>query len=237
MKIVLFTGINRHHLYLISELFKKFNLSLIVQEKQSLKPKFKFKHKFEKFRDEYEKKNLDISIYNKIPKNLIYKTKNINSSEVFKKVMRINPDVIICSGIGVIEKKIVNQFKNKIFNLHGGNINKYRGLDSHLWAIYHNDFESFHITLHKLVRRIDAGSIVSVGKIKFVRQIQLFELRVKNIIIAAKLVTSFLKKKKNKKLIKTKKILKLGRYYSFMPYALKEICLKKFNNYAKKKFK
>ena len=235
MKVVLLTTKSRHHKYLTGEIFNKFNLVCIIQETKILKPNFETLHKFEIKREKFEKKNLDITKYHKISPHLLFKTKNINSSEVFKKLNQINPDIIITSGASILKNRIIKNFKNKIYNLHGGNMEKYRGLDSHLWAIYHNDFKSFDVTLHKLLKKVDTGSIISSRKIKISRSLKLFELRKQNIIIAEKLVSSFLRKRQNKVIIVEKKLKSFGRYYSFMPKDLKEVCYLKFNNYVKKK--
>ena len=59
---------------------------------------------------------------------------------------------------------MISIFENKIFNLHGGDPEKYRGLDSHYWSIYHNDFKSLITTLHKVRPILDTGEIVLQGK-------------------------------------------------------------------------
>ena len=124
-------------------------------------------------------------------------------------MIKLNPDIIIASGIRIIRPEIVKKFKKKIYNLHGGNILKYRGLDSHLWSIYHNDFKNLDIILHELSNKVDTGNIILKNKIKIDKKTNLINLRVKNIEIAIKLVLKFLKLKKNKDDIKEVKIRKL----------------------------
>ena len=45
-------------------------------------------------------------------------------------------------------------------NLHGGDPEKYRGLDSHLWSIYHEDWASLVSTLHVVSKDLDAGDSI-----------------------------------------------------------------------------
>ena len=53
----------------------------------------------------------------------------------------------------------MKKYKNKIFNLHGGNPEEFRGLDSHYWSIYHNNF-NLYSCLHKLSYKLDDGDII-----------------------------------------------------------------------------
>ena len=71
-----------------------------------------------------------------------------------KHIKQIKPDVIISFGIGLIQSKFLNNFRNlKIVNLHGGDLRHYRSLDSHMWSIYHNDFKYLITTLHYVKKK------------------------------------------------------------------------------------
>ncbi len=236
MKVVILSTLSTRHKYLLSKINKKFKIQKIIIETSSVNPKFKIYHEIEKKRDLYEKKKLNLKDFKKIPNSVFFKSKNINNKNVVKLLLNLKPDIIIASGIRIIKPEIVKKFKNKIYNLHGGNIYKYRGLDSHLWSIYHNDFKSFDVILHRLSNKVDTGNIIFRDKIKIDNKTNLINLRAKNIRIAIKLVLKFLKIKKNKNHIKEIKIKNIGRYYSFMPSILKQVCINKFKKFSKNAF-
>jgi methionyl-tRNA formyltransferase len=237
MKIVILSTLSIRHKYLLAKINKKFKIKKIIIETSSVTPKFNVIHPFEKKRDIYEKKNFNLKDFKKIRDDVFFKCKNINNRNVLKILIKLNPDIIIASGIRIIRPEIVKKFKKKIYNLHGGNILKYRGLDSHLWSIYHNDFKNLDIILHRLSNKVDTGNIILKNKIKIDKKTNLINLRVKNIEIAIKLVLKFLKLKKNKDNIKEVKIRKIGRYYSHMPSALKQVCIDKLKKYKNNEFK
>ena len=133
-----------------------------------------------------------------------------------------------------LSKKFIKNFnKISIVNLHGGNPNYYRCLDSHYWSIYHEDFKNLKVCLHYVDAGLDTGKIIKIQNIKLLRNMKLYQLRSKNAEIAQKILSNYLFKfNKNKKIFS--KSNKFGRYYSFMPSSLKSIVEKKFINFTKK---
>jgi methionyl-tRNA formyltransferase len=59
----------------------------------------------------------------------------------------------------VLHKEVLEAPRLGSFNLHPGPLPRYAGLNSVCWAIYRGETE-YGVTLHKLVREIDAGPIV-----------------------------------------------------------------------------
>ena len=109
----------------------------------------------------------------------------------------------------------------------------YRGLDSHLWAIYHNDFKNLVTSLHYVVKRIDAGNLIFSQRIMVSKNTKIFALRALNTINCVNLVTKYLNLSKKNKTIKGKKINVLGRYYSSIPDILIKKCFQNFIKYKK----
>lgn len=128
----------------------------------------------------------------------------------------------------------MNKFKGKVFNLHGGDLSKYRGLDSHYWSIYHNDFKSLFVTLHTTETKLDTGKIIYEKKINLTKTDKIYQLRYKNTNICVSLVQSLIKRLKLRKRYISKRPISYGRYYSFMPKQLKAIVEKNFNKNCKK---
>ena len=111
------------------------------------------------------------------------------------------------------------------------NPEKYRGLDSHYWAIYHNDFDSLETCLHQIDQNLDTGKILFRTKIKLKKKINIHMIRYLNTEICIKLAKKFINIIKMKKNFKLNKQKVKGRYYSFMPSVLKLNLDKKLQKY------
>ena len=120
---------------------------------------------------------------------------------------------------------------SKIVNLHGGNLNYYRGLDSHLWSIYHRDFDNLLTTLHFVKKKLDTGNVILTKKINIHRNLSFEAIRAFNTINCIDLVTKYVKSIKNNKTIPVKKNKEFGRYYSAMPSVLIDRCINEYASY------
>ena len=227
-KILFLTTRTTHHKYLINYLLSKLNFELkVFNQKKTLKPSFKtFDKSFL-----IKQKNYEINRLNKKKLNSKYPYTsflNINSTKCIRSAKKFNPDLIIVFGTDKLNSSWIKCFKNKLFNVHRGDIHKFRGIDSEYWAIYHNLYESIAVTIHKIEKKLDTGKIYKLVRINLKKGIKIHQLRIKMTLIAAKILKELILNKK----IKYKKNFN-GRYYSFMPLRLRNLCEKKFN----KKFK
>ena len=88
--------------------------------------------------------------------------------------------------------------------------------------------------MHRLNSFLDDGEIIDISRIKLNNKSNLYSLRAENtkicIDIVLKALNTFHKKNNFNSVPQKMK----GRYYSFMPSALKEICLNNFNNFVGK---
>ena len=119
-------------------------------------------------------------------------------------------------------------------NLHGGDPEKYRGLDSHLWSIYHEDWASLVSTLHVVSKDLDAGDIIEKRSIDLLKTKDLYSLRAANTLNCINMSLLALDYFKNKGTFQLSPQTQKGRYYSFMPTVLKEVCVKKFCKYRQR---
>ena len=224
--IAILTTKTTHHVFFENQIFKKYKDIINVYETTFIQPKFKINTIFEKKREIFEKK---ICFQNKKFnfKGKSYAIKNINDNIIFKILKKHNIKYLIVFGTRKIKKEIVNRYKNKIFNLHGGNPEEFRGLDSHYWSIYHNF--NLYSCLHKLSYKLDDGNIVFLKKIKLQKNMKIHQLRFKNTLYCIQMVLRLIYLIKNNKTIPTLKQKNESRYYSFMPKAIKDIVEKKFN--------
>lgn len=233
LKIVLLTTNTSHHIYFARKFSEQYNLSHIIIESKKIKFNYDTSHLFEKKIDDYEKKyfqNKKIT-FNKIaPSTKCY---DINSSKTLNILKNIKPNIIFVYGTRKINQDMIKKFNGKIFNFHGGNPNKYRGLDSLLWSLYYRDFSNILVTLHFLEKGLDTGDVIYKQKIKLKKTMRLNMLRSEVAEICIKLALKLINQiKKNGKISSYKN--KKGQYYSAMPKFEKSIALINFNEYVKK---
>lgn len=234
MKIIILTTETPHHLYFVNQISNFFDISAVISEQKALKPSFETFHSFEEERDLYEKNkfllNKNIKFEDFCP---VINVENINDKQATDFAKSKKPEIIISFGSSIIKKELIEVCPKGFINLHGGDPEYYRGLDSHLWAIYHKDFSQLIVTLHRVNSKIDDGEIIHQSNIKLNNELDLYKLRSENTKVCVELVLSSLLRYKVRKNFLSKPQLKKGRYYSFMPSSLKEISLNNYNEYIK----
>jgi len=226
----LLTTKTTHHIYYENQIYKNFKNIITIFETKVIKPSFQTNVNFEKKRDKHEKK---VFFKNKKPKfkSKNFKFDNINNLKVVDILKKNKVKYLIVFGTKKIKSSILKLYKGKIFNLHGGNPEEYRGLDSHYWSIYHNDFNNLVSCIHILNKKLDDGKIIFKSRLKIPKKTRIYQLREINTKNCIKISCKLLKK-----IIQSGKLRffsqnKIGRYYSFMPKDLKYICQKKFENF------
>ncbi len=232
MKILILTTETTHHNYFVKKIHEiSDDLFVIYETKKPKVPEFKIYHKFEDEMVKYER-NLWFNSKNKklkfISNSITFNS--VNDSDCIKLIDQINPDLTFVFGTGILNKKTISKINTNLFNFHGGDPEMYRGLDSHLWSIYHNDYNSLVSTLHKVEPTLDTGEILFKRKIKINKNLKLHQLRSLNTQECVKMAKDTINCLSNSSKIFSYKQKTKGRYYSFMPAVLKEICLNKFNN-------
>ena len=233
MNVSLLTTETIHHNFFIREILKlDCDLSVFVETRKTSTFNYETYHPYEVERDKYELNRWFNG--SNIPTSQIYSVKqvdNVNSNFAISLIKDSNPDLIIVFGTGLIKKKLIDLYPEKLINLHGGNPTKYRGLDSHLWTIYHKDFNNLITTLHKVDQGLDTGEIIIQSKIPLCSKDSLVTLRAKNTEVCINLCEYAINMyKKDKKFLSIPQ-LERGRYYSAMPSVLKTICIKNLENH------
>jgi len=233
LKILILTTQTIHHTWFIHELLNSHKNIQAILETTSIHPSFEVYHPFEKQRDDYELEyffqNKNVLISDLCP---TYSTTNINLDENLELISKMQPNIVITFGTRKIKPTLINLLPNKMLNLHGGDSEKYRGLDSQLWTIYHEDFFNIATTLHFLNESLDDGELINKITLDISKIQYLYQLRSINTNACIKLCLEACDEFINTKKIKSKKqISSNSRYYSFMPRDLKEVCVKKFNKY------
>jgi len=79
--------------------------------------------------------------------------------EIFKKLKTLNPDLIILAGyLRIVPEYIINEFKNKIINLHPSILPDFKGLNADKLSFEAK--KSCGITIHYADVELDSGSII-----------------------------------------------------------------------------
>lgn len=234
MKLAILTTETLHHLYFLKKLRSKFEICAVFLEDSNNKAPFDTSHPVEKERDEYE---LEDWFKGKIPEteefcDSVYRFNSVNEDDSVNLIKEIKPDVTVVFGTGKISAEFIEKCPGFLLNLHGGDPQKYRGLDTHLWAVYHNEFEELVTTLHVVAPRLDAGEIVGILPLPIKKGMGMKHLRQINTEVCVSLVCNALNEYQQTGKISSEKQKSLGRYYSFMPAVIKEICVKKFHRYT-----
>lgn len=232
LKYAILTTPTLHHLYYVQALCEIMPPAMIINETRSLKASFDTFHTFESEREDYE---TDFWFKQGLPKfsefSSVIETESINQIEVLNILSQLQPELLIVFGTGKIKSDLISLFPNQIFNLHGGDPQAYRGLDSHLWAIYHGEFSGLVTTIHRLNSRLDDGDIVLQSDILLSKGLPLYALRQRNTEVCVRLSKAILALHEKNAIVSFQQRSK-GRYYSFMPSCLKSVCLKKFEQYT-----
>ena len=167
MRVIVLTTETPHHLYFVKEVSTVFNIIGIGVESKLLKAPFQANHSFEDERDRYEA--AEFLQEKRVSFKDFCETKafdNINDEGCIQFVADLKPDVIITFGTGLIRKSLIHLCPDGFINLHGGDPEYYRGLDTHMWAIYHREFEQLIVTLHRLNPSLDDGEIIQQAQIR-----------------------------------------------------------------------
>jgi len=235
MRIIVLTTKTPHHLYFVKEVSTVFNITGIAVESRTLKSPFNTHHFFEDERDQYE--ITELLQEKRVRFEDFCETKafnNINDEGCIQFVAGLKPDVIVTFGTGLIRKSLINLCPDGFINLHGGDPEYYRGLDTHMWAIYHQEFEQLIVTLHRLNPSLDDGEIIQQAQIRLDKNSKITKLRSENTKLCVQLTLSALSAFNQLGTLISKPQQKKGRYYSFIPADLKEICVKNFEQYIQK---
>jgi methionyl-tRNA formyltransferase len=203
----------------------------VVYETTSIVPVYPTHHPFEDSRTNFEQKHwgtessaIDFE-YNGYLTHVENINDIINLSDLCREI-----DVCIVFGTRRIKATTIAMLPPVTVNLHGGDPQLYRGLDSHLWALWHRDMEGLKTCLHYLSPELDNGDIIAMKNLDISHLDHLFELRALNTDVCIQLCRIFLKSLSNNDAIMGFPQKRYGRYYSFMPTDLKDVVAKKFKS-------
>ena len=233
MKLVILTTQTPHHAFYVQCLAQVAEIPLIVVQTQSSEPPFPIHHPSDDQCDRYER---DVFFSGEEPRLATFgntlERPSVNDELVAQSIERIQPDLVFDFGTGKVAPHIINLVPNRILNMHGGDPEHYRGLDSHLWAIYHGEFDGLVATVHRLNAELDDGEIVLQASVPIPAGTKLHQLRRYTTEVFIELSQAAVDMIKRHGRIHSRPQRHRGRYYSFMPAVLKSSCVQRFEKFT-----
>jgi methionyl-tRNA formyltransferase len=229
VKLALLTTDTLHHAFFLAELRRHFPVDAVLIETRAPAAPFPCAHAFEAERDAHERAVFfagarasvrDFGACREFP--------DVNAPEALQALRDAAPDAVLVFGTGKLKGPLLQAFPGRLVNLHGGDPEEYRGLDSHLWAVYHKDFRSLVTTLHFVERDLDTGGIIQQGDVPLARGMGLHELRAANTRACLEVSVSALAAFARLGRFPARRQRRRGRYYGAMPAVLKDACLPRF---------
>lgn len=230
MRLAILTTDTLHHRYFVSALGGTVaDLRIFEETEPAFQAPFPTLHPFEEERERFEAECWFAGA--PPPLSSLAETErfpSMNDPAALRAVTETRPDVIVVFGTGKLKGPLLSLCPGAFLNLHGGDPEEYRGLDTHLWAIYHSDFAALVTTLHHVSPDLDAGDIVATLPLPLHRGMGLHQLRRSNTEICVRLVQEALADHDHRRRFVSRAQRRPGRYYSAMPRDLKEICVRRF---------
>lgn len=230
--IVLTTGAVRRR-YFVKQLQNRFPIARVLIETRDPPPSFPTAHPLDDARKAHER---DYWYDGKPPAfeelaETEYHT-NLNDPAALAALRELQPDVMLIYGTGRLSPDVIAQCPAGSLNFHNGDAEEYRGLDCHLWPVYHRDFECLRMTLHRLEVELDTGAIVDRRPVPLTPGMALFELRRAACELTVDMAVDALDQFAEDGAFKATAQSQKGRYYSHMPAVLKDTCIRHFERYT-----
>lgn len=234
MKLVILTTNTPHHTYFVREIAALHPVEAVLSETMPLMPPFETFHDFEAERDAHERavffNGSDTTLHNVCD---VEEVETINAPAATARLKALDPDVVLVFGTGRIRQAVIDICPRGMINLHGGDPERYRGLDTHLWAIYHSDFNALATTLHHVNAGLDDGDIIQEQSLILKKGMDLSELRALNTRACLDISLAALDMYTRFGAFLSRRQRQRGRYYSFMPACLKGLCRSRFLDYTR----
>jgi len=222
-----------HHARFVERLAERFEVVKVFEERREISAEFETHHPFEDDRDAYECAEWFDGRTPSLSDFATVETyRDLNEPEAVESMRRADLDALVVFGTGRLGPEVIDVAPERIVNLHGADPEKYRGLDTHLWAVYHRDFRGLVTTLHRVRAELDRGGVVMKMPIPIGRGMELHQLRKANTEVCIEITGQALDMLRDYGQFISQPQLYIGRYYSFMPAVLKTRCVRQFREFT-----
>lgn len=234
MRIVILTTETTHHAFFVREMAKYARIQCVLVETGCKSPPFETAHPYESQREQYERhtwfggNGAGVGEFAEI-----VRVASVNDECVTRRLRGESPDAVFVFGAGRLNVGTIEACGRNVLNLHGGDPTRYRGLDSHLWSIYHRDFGALMTALHRVSPQLDRGDIVELASLPIKRNLELYQLRAVNTRMCVQVCRNAIDTLRKNGSLDSKPQAAVGRYYSHMPAVLKSLCVERFAAYTR----
>jgi len=233
MRIVLLTTGAVRRRYFVEKIGKRFPIERVLIETRNSPPPIPTDHPSDEARKARERSywyDGTPPTFTDIAETQFYE--NLNDPDALHTMQEIKPDVMLVYGTGKLSHSVLDICPNGCLNFHNGDPEKYRGLDCHLWPLYHRDFDALQMTLHKIETSLDTGDIVDRRPVPLYTNMPLADLRRTACEISVEMAVAALNGFQKIDKFKATAQRQNGRYYSYMPAVLKDICIRNFERHT-----
>ena len=228
--VVVLSTDTAHHRYFLNRLRDDgLPIGPVIFETTSVKPPFATGPLYEKEEERFESGRW--SEWLMLGGFDIHRVENFNHEDSLAILKRWQPVFGVAFGARRLKPVVLDQFSGGLVNVHRGIAQDYRGLDSELWAIYHHDWNSIGVTLHLMDPELDTGPVVAQERLTLCREMKVHQLRAYTTEMATRMMSQVVQAQLEGRL-ESRVQPTPGRYYSFMPLALKKIVQARFNQYC-----
>jgi len=233
MRLLVLTTETLHHAQFVRALVgPEIDVLAMVETKPVSRP-YETSHPFEAARDDFERGIWFAGRDARIADYAATETfPDINQTEAVDRLRAFSPDLIVSFGTGLLREKVIAAGGDRLLNLHGGDPERYRGLDTHLWAIWHKDFGALVTCLHRVSPGLDEGDIVTMSPVRVSPGMELHQLRAANTNVCVDLTLATIAQLRCNRQPLSHPQRGSGRYYGAMPTALKGVCVRRFERYT-----
>ena len=251
MKVLFVTGNHIRHFYLVKKFSNFFKNFILISEKRNITSNHTkllkdiiYKTHIEDFFNK-EKKILNLNINNFKKKNLrkIHyfdrdkKNNNQFNSFLLRLIKKENPKFLIAYGCQKINKRVLNQLKS--FNIHGGLLPNYRGVNTNFWPHYNKESHKVGMTLHSMTSQLDIGEVFFQTSVRIKNYYNINAISCYAVKNFCKDVPIKFFKLSKRKIIKGKKIKHLKKIWKKKDFRINKIKIayKNLENFKKKYLK
>ena len=233
MRIVILTTGSLRRRYVVRELQRAFPIARVFVETRHANPPFPITHEIDSAARDHERQlffNGDAPPFAALADSEQFD--RLNSPEAAKAIAGAKPEVLVVYGTGPIANEVIALCPEGAMNLHGGNPEAYRGLDCPLWTIYHRDYAALVETVLRLSPEIDGGDMIAKLPVPVTPEMALHEFRASSAATVVSLLTNAFRHFETDGEFKGAKQRRKGRYYSYMPAIMKDLCVRNFAKYT-----
>ena len=84
-----------------------------------------------------------------------------NKPDAIQEMRRMEPDVVLVFGTGLLERVLIETFPGRILNIHLGLSPFYRGAGTNFWPLVNREPEYCGATIHFLDAGVDTGPVIA----------------------------------------------------------------------------